>query len=285
MAKSSPVSGVYAIQQQGTDRYYVGQSNNIEARWREHTAALRNQRHHSKFLQRAWDKYGEDAFTWVILHVTDDLEELTALEQWYMDTLNCTFNGRPAADSMRGFRHSSESLEKMSASARKRGQSPAILAYYERLSETMRGPHPERGPAISVAKKGRGKGVPWSPARRASFEARTEPSEKQRAEYARRPGRQRTPEAITKQRASVQRIIRARGRLGAIIKYDSLAPEELIAHLRAHLERVARLEAEGKMATNPKEAGRRRRMRAKTLARIAELEAQCGLAASQPAAE
>src|SRR5690242_10643411 len=104
MNQRAPISGIYAIKQRGKERYYVGQSTDIEKRWVDHRVVLRGNRHHSKFLQNAWNKAGEDAFEWLILHLTDDADELTALEQWYIDTLPSVFNARPAADSMLGFK-------------------------------------------------------------------------------------------------------------------------------------------------------------------------------------
>lgn len=86
--------GVYAIEQVGTDRIYIGSSGNIENRWYQHRLALRRQKHHSPFLQRAWDKYGADAFRFVVLDECPETEILE-LEQEYLDVLLPVFNVCP----------------------------------------------------------------------------------------------------------------------------------------------------------------------------------------------
>lgn len=71
------VPGVYAIEHAGTKRAYVGQALNILDRWTRHRRALRNGRHDNKPLQRAWTKYGEDAFT---IRVLVNLSHLSGAE-------------------------------------------------------------------------------------------------------------------------------------------------------------------------------------------------------------
>ena len=58
--------GVYKITCKVNNRFYIGASINIENRWREHRRDANNQKHHSIIFQRAWNKYGEDAFSLVL---------------------------------------------------------------------------------------------------------------------------------------------------------------------------------------------------------------------------
>jgi hypothetical protein len=53
---------VYGIRCVENDKYYVGSSTKVKARISTHKRSLRNGVHHSRKLQRAWDKYGEVEF-------------------------------------------------------------------------------------------------------------------------------------------------------------------------------------------------------------------------------
>jgi group I intron endonuclease len=58
--------GVYLIVCRANRRIYVGSSVDIVQRWRAHLCNLRKGRHHSRWLQRSWDKYGARSFDFVI---------------------------------------------------------------------------------------------------------------------------------------------------------------------------------------------------------------------------
>ncbi len=78
--------GIYAIQRIDHDEWYpsyVGISSDIKRRWGCHKTSLRKGYHDNKYLQRSWDKYGEDAFEFCILETVDDYDELYQLEKDY----------------------------------------------------------------------------------------------------------------------------------------------------------------------------------------------------------
>lgn len=78
--------GVYAIVHPESGRLYIGSSVNIYSRWRSHKSDLKNRRHYCVYLQRAWDKHGEEAFEWRVLESC--LKEkliLIAREQHWLD--------------------------------------------------------------------------------------------------------------------------------------------------------------------------------------------------------
>ena len=58
MAKEK-ICGVYKIENSVNGKYYIGSSNNIYRRWKEHIKLLNKNNHHSPHLQFAWNKYGE----------------------------------------------------------------------------------------------------------------------------------------------------------------------------------------------------------------------------------
>lgn len=59
---SSAVCGVYQIRNTKTGKVYIGSSNNIGRRWREHLSELRAGAHFNDRLQRDWGQFGEGAF-------------------------------------------------------------------------------------------------------------------------------------------------------------------------------------------------------------------------------
>ena len=78
---------IYKITNKENNKIYIGSSFNIEKRKNAHFNALRNRKHHSIHLQRAYDKYGEKAFVFTVVKEYD-LEtenELRLLEERYIN--------------------------------------------------------------------------------------------------------------------------------------------------------------------------------------------------------
>lgn len=78
MAKEK-ICGIYCIENLVNHKKYIGQSVDIEARWRYHKSELRRDIHGNDYLQKAWNKYGENNFQFYILEycaidVMDDRE-------------------------------------------------------------------------------------------------------------------------------------------------------------------------------------------------------------------
>lgn len=74
----SPLHGIYAIENQVTQKVYVGQScgaGGIRGRWRQHLSALRKGSHSNIKLQRAWTKYGEAAFVFRVIEVVERVDQ------------------------------------------------------------------------------------------------------------------------------------------------------------------------------------------------------------------
>lgn len=76
--------GIYSIMNKISGRRYVGQSKDVEARLREHRSALSSGRHSNSYLQRSYDKHGEDAFDFGLVLVCSE-ENLTMYEQAVAD--------------------------------------------------------------------------------------------------------------------------------------------------------------------------------------------------------
>ena len=81
------ISGIYCIENMTTNKKYIGQSRNIDDRWYKHKNKLRNKKHENDYLQKAWNKYGEDDFKFYIIEECD-IEKLDEREIYYIDFYN-----------------------------------------------------------------------------------------------------------------------------------------------------------------------------------------------------
>ena len=58
---------IYKIINVENGHFYVGSTIEIEKRKKRHFKDLKDGRHHSMYLQRAYDKYGENSFRFIII--------------------------------------------------------------------------------------------------------------------------------------------------------------------------------------------------------------------------
>lgn len=79
------VCGIYAIRHVASGRRYIGSSVNVRKRCRGHWKALQAGVHHSRYLQRAWNKYGEWAFVPELIEQCEYGERVIR-EQVYLDS-------------------------------------------------------------------------------------------------------------------------------------------------------------------------------------------------------
>jgi group I intron endonuclease len=79
-------SGIYKIVSKINNKFYIGSAKDINKRWKRHIRDLKNKRHINQHLQRCYDKYGEDNFSFEIVEICNK-EELLIKEQYYLDSL------------------------------------------------------------------------------------------------------------------------------------------------------------------------------------------------------
>lgn len=119
--------GIYQIRNIINNKVYIGSSNDIKERAASHKSMLLNNRHHSKHLQRAFNKWGFENFRFEIIEYCKEVELLDK-EQYYLDLkvkakeyrlginrdfLRLSYNIKPI--SLKGFygKHSKETINKI----------------------------------------------------------------------------------------------------------------------------------------------------------------------------
>lgn len=105
------ICGVYLISYLGY--LYVGSSKNVYKRWNRHKNDLKSQNHHCKFLQRIWNKYGENSLDFRILENVEDYTKLIQREQDWIDFLCPNLNGSKYAIPTKDKKVSLETREKL----------------------------------------------------------------------------------------------------------------------------------------------------------------------------
>jgi group I intron endonuclease len=94
------VSGIYVITNEHTENrihQYVGQSWHLRNRYNQHIKDLRCNKHVNQFLQNAFNKYGERAFTFEVLEIVkiSDLSKREAYWIEYFGGLSALYNFQP----------------------------------------------------------------------------------------------------------------------------------------------------------------------------------------------
>lgn len=97
---------IYKIVNLVNDKFYVGSTIHKKVRFRQHRKLLRNNRHHCKHLQAAWNKYGEEKFDFRVVEEVQDSESLEAVEdRWLLEHVGkeyCYNSGYSAKAPWRG---------------------------------------------------------------------------------------------------------------------------------------------------------------------------------------
>lgn len=118
-------SGVYLIKNETSGKVYVGSAVNLSKRWSEHLCGLRKGTHCNEHLKRAWNRYGEDAFSFEVLLICDK-DNLLFFEQRVLNIFakhhgwGMLYNISPTAGSSIGVKFTDETKAKIGASSKGR---------------------------------------------------------------------------------------------------------------------------------------------------------------------
>jgi group I intron endonuclease len=84
MPYAEDFAGIYKLVNKATGLCYVGQSQRVKKRIREHFRLLRWGKHSNPRLQNAYNKYGADNFNWEVEAYCDDVEDLDIIENAFL---------------------------------------------------------------------------------------------------------------------------------------------------------------------------------------------------------
>lgn len=157
--------GIYMIQNKVNGKRYIGQSVDIEKRWREHKSELNRGYHINKHLQNSWNKYKEDNFEFTVIWECDE-SQLNTMEVDYITKLktydpkvgyNKTYGGE-------GGRHTEETKKKLSESLKGRTSPNKGKTFSEehkrKISENNKGKTHSEETKRKLSDINRGKTIP-----------------------------------------------------------------------------------------------------------------------------
>ena len=81
--------GIYKITNIINDKCYIGSTwRSFKSRYKQHLTKLNQGKHHCQHLQRAFDKYGKDSFTFEIIEIVSEESILLDREAFYINKYN-----------------------------------------------------------------------------------------------------------------------------------------------------------------------------------------------------
>lgn len=113
-------SGIYYIivDCAGVLRWYAGKAHDLCKRRSQHFISLRKGNHANRFLQRAWEKYGEASFTFLVIENCSP-SELRNKEQVHLDRLRAEYGDdrifnilKECVDTRLGVQHTEETRKR-----------------------------------------------------------------------------------------------------------------------------------------------------------------------------
>lgn len=113
---ANKICGIYGIQNTVTGEWYVGQSQNVGKRFGTHMRNLTAGKHENEHLQRSFNKYGAESFSFGLLEkcAVSDLDECE--KKWIAekDSKKHGYNMTYGGGGIRGYFFSEEVKQKMS---------------------------------------------------------------------------------------------------------------------------------------------------------------------------
>lgn len=105
-------SGIYIIINDVDNKFYLGSSKNLNKRMNTHFLNLKKNKHHSLYLQNAYNKYGKEKFRFIIIEYVEE-DNLTDVENFYLQLYKPEYNiAKDAKSPMKNRKHKAETIEK-----------------------------------------------------------------------------------------------------------------------------------------------------------------------------
>lgn len=154
---------IYSICCKVTGFIYVGSTKTLRQRIKYHKSQLTRNCHHSKLMQRDFNKYGEESFSLSVLWICP-IESLKTNEQVFLDRLgvgikNKSYNSRKDASEGPNYKDPSiEASKNRSAAQKKKFEDPEFVAKLgASLSKALKGRvfSAEHKQNLSKARKGK----------------------------------------------------------------------------------------------------------------------------------
>ena len=169
--------GIYQIRHLESSKIYVGSAVSVRKRELDHFNELRKNKHSNSKLQRAFNKYGENAFKFEVLELVEDKTKLLEREQYWLDITCCCnrnkgYNLCKIAGNRLGVKHSEETKCKIAK------------------ANTGYKPSEESKRKMAKAKEGK---IPWNKGKKMSSEFCEKASQSLKRRHAQRkiqPARQ-----------------------------------------------------------------------------------------------
>lgn len=107
--------GIYCIKNIKSNKIYIGSSNNLYYRIKDHKVRLLEKKHSNDHMQKSFNSTGIEYFTLSILKFTivADKHILEKYEQYYIDTLKPEYNILKEAYKNSSYKHTPEAIEKI----------------------------------------------------------------------------------------------------------------------------------------------------------------------------
>lgn len=83
-------SGIYAILNTCNNKTYIGQSKSVKQRIARHKSELKHNKHRNIYLQREYNKYGEECFVFKVLEFCEEYN-LSKSEKLYIEIFRSNF--------------------------------------------------------------------------------------------------------------------------------------------------------------------------------------------------
>lgn len=145
-------AGIYMIYCLIDDKAYIGQSKKIKRRWAYHKYYLNRTQHVNSYIQRAWSKYGKEAFNFLVLENCIP-EHLSVREEYWLSLLSkeASFNLKTAGPQIefsdetkyklslvwKGKKHTEETKKRMSQTRTGKKHSPETIEKIRTKAKNM----------------------------------------------------------------------------------------------------------------------------------------------------